>query len=583
MRAATMRKRMLRRLADFRAGRGFRPTERQRELYEALIGGPDPGLTLLGYGGAMGGGKTRAIAELAIDAALMHPGNNILVARHHLSDLSSTTMKEFFQVCPPELIQRRQQAPTSLVQLRLPGWARNQHSTVNFRHLSDWQGLGSQQYGAVLIDEAGQVDEDAALMLLTRLRHPAQPQRWFVAASNPWPGWFQRWFLHRELPEDALREASGQVAFIPAKIADNPHLPDNYAQLNHALLPQQWRDRFIDGRWNALMGRVYPDFDPNRHCWPGPLPPFTHIIGGLDFGGQTDTSHHTAGIIAGLTRSPLPSPPLAGGDGVGRGGVSPLLHSCAGRNHEPPKPINDTTRQPSPSRRHAIPSPPLAGEMPRPFPSPPAPRGEMSRSDRGGLPPSLPSPGPTRPFPSPPLAGGDGAGRGGVLPAGRGGVAHPFTLIRLAEFEDRGPGVIQRLEQWQRQCQQRFGPIRWAADRSQSAWIDHQRRQGIHVVPAAGNPGSVLYGINLVHEPLAAEPPASFYTENLTSFPKRMQEYVWQTGDDPDPKPRKKNDDLLDADRYMHELLQQVPHPTGRPGIQLIHSPRGIDARWRPT
>ena len=497
-------------LAALHADRDFSPTDRQRQLYHALLSAPCPApettqdadrLTLLGYGGAMGGGKTRAIAELAIDAALMHPGDNILVARHHLSDLSSTTMKEFFQVCPPELIQRRQQAPTSLVQLRLPSWPRDQHSTVNFRHLSDWQGLGSQQYGAVLIDEAGQVDEDAALMLLTRLRHPAQPQRWFVAASNPWPGWFQRWFLHRELHEDALRAASGQVAFIPAKIADNPHLPDNYAQLNHALLPQPWRDRFIDGRWNALMGRVYPDFDPKRHCWPGPLPSFTHIIGGLDFGGQTDTAHHTAGIIAGLT-----------------------------------------------TRKDTLSHVPF---------SPPAERGERSRSGRGGLPSRS----------TPPTSS-----------------QHPFTLIRLAEFEDRGPGVIQRLEQWQRQCQRKFGPIRWAADRSQSAWIDHQRRQGIHIVPAAGNPGSVLYGVNLVHEPLAADPPASFFTENLTSFPKRMQEYVWQTGDDPDPKPRKRNDDLLDADRYMHELLQQVPTPTRLTGrLQIVAKPRGRDARWRPT
>ena len=40
-----------------------------------------------------------------------------------------------------------------------------------------------------------------------------------------------------------------------------------------------------------------------------------------------------------------------------------------------------------------------------------------------------------------------------------------------------------------------------------------------------------------------------------------MSEYVWQSGDDPDPRPRKRNDDLLDADRYMHELLQQLPRP----------------------
>ena len=271
-------------------------------------GGADR-LTLLGYGGAMGGGKTRAIAELAIDAALAFPGNNVLVARHHLSDLSSTTMKEFFAHCPTGLIDRRQQAPTQLVQLRLPTWPEGQTSTVNFRHLSDWRGLGSQQYGAVLIDEAGQVDEDAALMLLTRLRHPAQQQRWFVAASNPWPGWFQRWFVQRELPEDALRAAQGQVAFIPAKIEDNPHLPDNYAEVNHALMPPAWRERFIEGRFDALLGRVYPDFDPNIHAWDRPLPRFSHYIGGLDFGGQTETAHYTAAIVGGLVPSDRLSDP----------------------------------------------------------------------------------------------------------------------------------------------------------------------------------------------------------------------------------------------------------------------------------
>ena len=493
-----------RRISGFHKHREFAPTERQRELYQELFSAPCPPdddefgadrLTLLGYGGAMGGGKTRAIAELAIDAALAFPGNNILVARHHLSDLSSTTMKEFFQVCPPHLIQRRQQAPTSLVQLRLPGWPSGRHSTINFRHLSDWHGLGSQQYGAVLIDEAGQVDEDAALMLLTRLRHPAQPQRWFVAASNPWPGWFQRWFVGRELPEDALRAARGQLAFVPARIADNPHLPDNYAEINHALMPPSWRERFLEGRFDALMNRVYPDFDPDRHCWHAPLPRFSYLIGGLDFGGQTNTAHHTAAILAGLIPVPTSAPGTA-----------------------------------------RFPSDPL---------SPRLRRGEMSRRDRGGH-SHTPS--------------------------------HPYTLIRIAEFEDRGPGVIQRLEQWQRQCRQRFGRIRWAADRSQSAWIDHQRRQHIDVVPASGAPGSVLYGVNLVYEYLAADPPVSFYTPELTQFPRRMSEYVWQSGDDPDPKPRKRNDDLLDADRYMHELLQQAPRPVRPRWINLDFPPLGRPA-----
>ena len=55
--------------------RSFFPTARQRQLLNDLTSAPNPGLALLGYGGAMGGGKTRAIVELALDAALAYPNN----------------------------------------------------------------------------------------------------------------------------------------------------------------------------------------------------------------------------------------------------------------------------------------------------------------------------------------------------------------------------------------------------------------------------------------------------------------------------------------------------------------------------
>ncbi len=421
--------------------RSFFPTARQRELYDALNLAPRPGLALVGYGGAMGGGKTRAIVELAIDAALMHPGNNVLVARDDFTNLSATTMREFFAACPPEFIRRRQQQPTNLVQLAMPKWSAGQVSTVNFRHLSDWTGLGSQQYGAVLIDEAGEVAEEAAQMLLTRLRHPAQEQRWFVAASNPWPGWFERWFVRRELDEQSLALAEGRVVFVPARIADNPHLPANYAEQQRALHRGEWVERFIEGSFDAFAGQVYARFQPRLHRWSGPLPPFVRYAGGLDFGGPSEDAHYTAGIVAGITDSRA---------------------ACG-----------------------------------------------------------------------------------------------PNVLIRLDEFEERGEGVIQRLEQWQRRCRQVFGRIRWCADRSQGAWIDHQRRQGIDVVPSRGGDGSVAWGISLVQDRLAADPPRSFYAPTLERFPERMREYRWAQESGASPRPVKKLDDLLDADRYMHELAQR--------------------------
>jgi hypothetical protein len=438
--------------------RSFFPTERQNKLFQAIARGPLPGLILLGYGGAMGGGKTRAIVELAIDAAIAYPGNNVLVARQNFTDLSSTTMREFFAACPPDYIRRRVTTPTNLAEVALPTWSSDQVSTVNFRHLTEWTGLGSQEYGAVLIDEAGEVAEQAAQMLLTRLRHPAQPQRWFVAASNPWPGWFERWFARRELDEAAFAEANGRIVYIPARIPDNPHLPANYAAQQRALQPGEWVNRFIEGRFDAFDGQIYQHFDPQRHCWDAPLPSFARFIGGLDFGGQSPRDHFTAGVVAGIT-----------------------------------------------DRR---------------------------------------------------------------APCG------PNILIRLGEFEDRGAGVTERLELWQQAWRRKLGPIQWCADRSQSAWIDHQRRQGNRVVPSKGGPDSVNWGISLVQQRLNGEQPSSYYTSNMTSFPNRMREYQWdQKATEHSPKPRKRNDDLVDADRYMHELASQTQvRPTQ---VILTSQPRG--------
>ena len=446
------------------AQREFAPTDRQRQLYRAIADVPESGLALVGYGGAMGGGKTRAIVELALDAALRYPGNNVLVARHHFTDLAATTMNDFFRHCPPGYIAWRRDAPTHSVGIHHEDWPDGISSTVNFRHLTEWSGLGSQEYGAVLIDEAGEVAEEAARMLLTRLRHPAQAQRWFVAASNPWPGWFERWFARRELDEAAFAEADGRLVYIPARIPDNPHLPANYAEQQRALQPGEWVSRFIEGRFDAFDGRVYRQFDPQAHLWDAPLPPFVRYIGGLDFGGQSPRDHYTAGIVAGVTDGRAP----------------------CGAN----------------------------------------------------------------------------------------------VLIRLGEFEDRGPGVTERLERWQERWRRKLGPIQWCADRSQSAWIDHQRRQRRQVRPSQGGPDSVNWGISLVQQRLDAEPPTSYYTPTMSAFPRRMLDYQWeQDGGERGPKPKKRGDDLVDADRYMHELAAGRPKGT-KPSVVVVRPLQSRVAHW---
>ena len=423
--------------------RDFAPTDRQRELYEALRKTPVGGIGLVGYGGAMGGGKTRALAELAIDTALAFPGTRILIARHRYVALRSTTMETFFECCPEALIVERKRAQPATVSLRLPDAPDKPASTIYFRHLTEWAGLGSQEFGAAFIDEAGEVPGHAARMLLTRLRHRAQPRRFFAAASNPWPGWFEQWFHQRKIDSLSLQAAGGRIKFIPAKIADNGHLPEHYAAQQRALLPSDWVDRFIDGDFGAFSGYIYAGFDPALHCWDGDPPRFARYIGGLDFGSPTAHGHCTAGIAAGITED-------------------------------------------------------------------------------GGL-------------------------------------------IRIAEFEERGTDVFDRLERWMTELEGRLGAaIRWRADRSQFGWVEAMRRNRLNVTRSDGGAGSVARGISLVQSRLRPREdgrPGSWYLSSLDKFPQRMREYAWQPPNEHhgfSPQPAKDGDDLMDADRYMHEEAELV-------------------------
>ena len=438
---------------------GFVPTARQRELWQTARAPLPEGIVLAGYGGAMGGGKTRALVELALDTAQTFPGTRILIARLRYTDLRSTTMNEFFDRCPDHLIAARRRSDPEQLAIRAPG--SGPCSIIQFRHLTDWTGLGSQEYGAVFIDEAGEVSEEAARMLITRLRHRAQPLRLFAAASNPWPGWFERWFVRRELPLDRFEQAGLRLEFVAARMRDNPWLPANYEALQRAMLSDDWVTRFVEGRFDAFIGLVYPRFDRLRHRWDEPLPPFARYVGGLDFGGPAEHHHKTAGIVAGLTDARA---------------------AC----------------------------------------------------------------------------GAD-------------------ILIRLAEFEGGGHDVIARLEAWMQRCAARYAGgsgrsggsggaarrIHWRADRSQSAWINRLARQGLAITPSVGGPHSVQAGIDLVQRRLSAGEggaPRSYYLPDLTIFPERMSAYRWEP---PDPsaggaaRPVKEHDDLLDADRYMHEAADE--------------------------
>ena len=279
----------------------FRPNPKQRAIYEAIAKAERGSLTLIGYGGAAGGGKTYLLAQLALDYALTYPGVAVMVGRKDLVDMrGSGQALETFDLVAGPLVVRRSDSPLIIREVRHPDWPEGVRSRVYFKELKDYLSLGSDQYGAVLLEEAGEIPKESALFLLSRLRHPAAGKRAFIAASNPWPGWFEDWFIKRQVDEDVLRAAGGRIQFVPAFISDNPHLPENYEALLRAMFPDDWVARLVEGRFGGYRGQVYGALGPHLR-WLGELPRFTRLVGGLDFGGANPDAHKTASVVAGIT------------------------------------------------------------------------------------------------------------------------------------------------------------------------------------------------------------------------------------------------------------------------------------------
>lgn len=236
------------------------------------------GARIIGYGGAMGGGKSRAICEKALDYALEYPGVPIVIARQKHTAIVETTKKTMVeQVLDPRLIKwRKASMGEDYVQLV-------NDSVIHFIGLDDPVRWFSAEIGVLIVDQVEECDEDTIVKLITRLRHPQSPIGEFngqpiagkvILSFNPEnPGhWLQKWFLmggertKHGFRKDALMATGatkplGDAEFFFASARHNPHLPPGYIEQTLDGLPEHLRRRYLDGIWEFISGTCYFDTD----------------------------------------------------------------------------------------------------------------------------------------------------------------------------------------------------------------------------------------------------------------------------------------------------------------------------------
>jgi hypothetical protein len=228
-----------------------------------------------GYGGAMGGGKSRTGCEQIFDYALDYPGIVCLIARQAHTSIVETTKKTMLgQVVDPLLYspgygRSRASGGEDYIQL----W---NGSRIHFTGLDDPLRWYSSEIGCVFFDECQEIEEDTVLRIITRLRQPGMPNCAILTFNPSDPGhWLKRWFIDEgqrtkygfkkgELWMEGATSSIGHAEFFFAKAADNPHLPDGYVDETLAGMKEWMRRRYLEGLWEFISGNAFFDVDSLR-------------------------------------------------------------------------------------------------------------------------------------------------------------------------------------------------------------------------------------------------------------------------------------------------------------------------------
>ena len=239
----------------------------------------------------MGGGKSRCLCETAFDIALDHPGCRILICRQtHTSIIETTRRTMMDEVVPPETVmEKKESGGEDYIKL----WNGSQ---INFIGLEDPVRWFSSELGALVFDEAHEIEEETVTKLMTRLRQRRMPHTVFLGFNPENPGhWLYRWFIAgaemRLWPDNSkpyvtkvdgnLRAVEyagklkgywkqglyttgadspvGSAEFIFSKATDNVHLPERYITDNLASLKPILRRRYLEGEWVYTDGQCFFD------------------------------------------------------------------------------------------------------------------------------------------------------------------------------------------------------------------------------------------------------------------------------------------------------------------------------------
>lgn len=239
------------------------------------------------YGGAAGGGKTKATVMDALARCLQYPGTLACIFRRTYSELEDTVIAEAKRSYPPEIATYN----VARHECMFPNG-----SKILFRHCAavedmyNYRGLEVQW---LYFDELTSFEEVQYDFIRTRLRAPKKLNVKPITRSTSNPGgighgWVKTRFVDaapymtkvkRKVYSEALHKTQTTITqYIPALATENPFITNDYIfELEQK--PEALRNALLYGHWDAFEGQVFVEWknDPNHYRdqkWTHVIEPF---------------------------------------------------------------------------------------------------------------------------------------------------------------------------------------------------------------------------------------------------------------------------------------------------------------------
>jgi len=205
---------------------------------------------------------------------IRYAGVRMFVARTTLKSIRNSTWKTIFDVLRDWGFVQDKHFKENVIFGYLEFW---NGSTIEMVELApsnvdpEYQRLGSAEYTGGYIEEAGEVDEKGAEVLISRIRYKVQETtvtQKCLLGSNPSLNWIKKRFVYDDEGNE-VQCAEGDM-FVPFTVYDNPNASFRMQYIQNLMRIKDiaLRERLLNGNWlwvDTNMAAAYWAFDGSVH------------------------------------------------------------------------------------------------------------------------------------------------------------------------------------------------------------------------------------------------------------------------------------------------------------------------------